>query len=85
MAVLTEEQRSEVWAEAMSWLSANGISVSVTKAEMAEVVGLLDAGIGDSVGMVDTFLGPTYANEFDTATKFRLFALVVARRIQEGI
>lgn len=41
--------------------------------------------IGDSVGMVDAFLGADYANEFDTPTKFRIFAMVVERRLQEGI
>lgn len=84
MAVLTQTQRTEVWAEAMQWLSGEGISVAIDKVAMADVIAALDDGIGDSVGMVDAFLGE-YAAAFDIQTKFRLFAMVVARRLAEGI
>lgn len=85
MAVLTESQRAEVWAAVMQYMSREGISTSLTKNEIADVVAALDEGIGDSVTMVDMFLGPQLAAAFDQATKFRIFAMVVERRLQEGI
>jgi hypothetical protein len=85
MANLTQAQRDEVWAAAMQFMSAAGISTDLTKGEMADVVAALDEGIGDSTTMVDMFLGPQLAAALDQPTKFRIFAMVVERRLQEGI
>lgn len=85
MAVLTQTQRDDVWAAVMQWMSQAGISTALTKGQMADVVDALDDGIGDSTLMVDMFLGPQLAAALDQATKFRIFAMVVERRLQEGI
>lgn len=85
MAALAESQRTEVWADVMRWLSDQGVPVSLTKAEVAEVVNRLDDGIADSLGMIDAFLGPDLAAGFDAATKNHIFSMVVQRRIEEGV
>lgn len=85
MAILTDQQRTEVWAAVMQYMSSAGISTSLTKSEVADVVAALDDGIGDSTAMVDMFLGPQLAAAFDQPTKFRIFAMVVERRLREGI
>jgi hypothetical protein len=82
---LTQAQRDEVWAAAMQYMSGAGISTDLTKGEMAGVIAALDDGIGDSTTMVDMFLGPQLAAALDQPTKFRIFAIVVERRLQEGI
>lgn len=85
MAILTDAQRTDVWAAVMQYMSQQGISTALTKSEMAEIVAALDDGIGDSTTMVDMFLGPEFAAALDQPTKFRIFAMVVDRRLREGI
>lgn len=85
MTTLTEQSRFEVWAEVMDWLSREGISVSLTKSEIADAVAALDDGIGQSVGMVDAFLGADTAAALDTRTKYHLFGAVLMRRLEDGI
>ena len=82
---LTAEQRAELWAAVMRWLSDQQIAVALTKTEVADVVGRLDDGIANSLAMIDTFLGPDLANAFDDATKNHIFGMVVQRRIEEGV
>lgn len=82
---LTAEQRAELWAAVMRWLSDQQIQVALTKADVADVVGRLDDGIANSLAMIDTFLGPDLAVAFDDATKNHIFSMVVQRRIEEGV
>ena len=85
MTTLTQAQRDEVWAQVMEHMSRQGTRVSLDKHQVATAVAALDDGIGQSVGMVDAFLGPETASALDTATKYHMFGAVLMRRLQEGI
>jgi hypothetical protein len=85
MAILTELQRDEIWAQFMTWLSSAGNDVALLKGDIRDAVTDIDAGVAENLSMVDSFLAPETAAGLDTAAKNYLFSLVVARRLQEGI
>lgn len=61
----------------------NNIQPNTPIERAAYIMAKLSAG--QSVGMIDAFIGAEYAAALDTPTKYALFAMVVQRRIQEGI
>jgi len=85
MAILTEQQRDELWKQYMQWLSLAGKDIALHKADIRQAVADIDDGVDANLAMVDAFLDEDTAAGLDTAAKNYLFSIVVARRLQEGI
>ena len=77
MAILTELQRDEAWAQFMAWLGTTHESVALNKQALR--------GVDANLDMVDDFLEPSTAAGLSVAAKNYLFGMVVTRRLQEGI
>ena len=85
MALLSDEDRRDVWAAFMADISQREEPIGLTKAQLLELVGQIDAavdataaafyrGAGGAIGA-----GAMSQEQFD-----RLFVSVVRRRIGEG-
>ncbi len=83
--ILSEATRFEIWKEFMAWLGTAGESVALAKADLLAAVADMDDGIDANQELINAFIADTTAAGLTTVAKNRLFALVLARRLQEGI
>ena len=85
MAVLTDEQRKEEWAEFMRAVCSDQEPLTgMTKADIRAAVNALDDYLNDNAAAINQSLPEPARSELTTPQKARLLTRVVARRYLTG-
>lgn len=84
MAVLTDNSRIEVWAEAMRRFSDNHETLGLTKADLRAAVDALDTFLNSNATAINTAIPQPARGALTTAQKARLLMLVIQRRYVDG-
>lgn len=84
MAVLSDNDRTETWAELMREWSNAREPVSVTKADLRAAVDAIDTWLNDNAASANTAIPQPARGALTTAQKARLLMFVVRRRYLSG-
>lgn len=84
MAVLSDTDRAALWAELMRELSADGESISITKADLRAAVNAVDAFLSDNASAINSAIPQLARSSLTTAQKARLLMFVVRWRYLSG-
>lgn len=84
MAVLSDNARAEVWADAMRQLSNDRETVSIIKTDLRATINAIDDWIVANATAFNNTLPTAAKNGLTTSQKARLFALVETRRYVDG-
>lgn len=84
MAVLSDNARAEVWADAMRQLSNDRETVSIIKTDLRAAINAIDDWIVANATAFNNTLPTAAKNGLTTSQKARLFALVETRRYVDG-
>lgn len=84
MAVLSDNARIAVWADAMRQISNDREACSIVKADLRAAVDAIDDWVVANATAFNNTLPTAAKNGLTTAQKSRLFMLVVARRYLDG-
>lgn len=82
MAVLTSQQRAELWAEIMRDLSKVTEPCGITKTDLRAAVDATDQWIEDNAAAFNSALPLAARNGLTAAQKKRLFLAVALKRFQ---
>lgn len=80
MALLTEEQRDEIWSEAMESFSSLGNVVVATKQELKDCVESLDAWFDGHESAINGSIAQPMRDNLTTAQKSALVIAVLRKR-----
>lgn len=80
MAILTNQQRKQVWAEFMQKLSALLEQLNISKSELRDAVNATDQWIEDNSNSFNTAIPQPARAEMTSSQKTRLFMAVAAKR-----
>jgi hypothetical protein len=85
MAVLSETQRAEAWAEYMRQVSRDGEALSLTKADLRAALDATDDWVSDNMIAYNSAIPLPARSELTTSQKARLIMYVVSKRFLEGV
>jgi hypothetical protein len=84
MAVLSDNARSEVWAELMRRYSDDRSAVSITKADLRAAVNAIDGYLSDNASAINTTIPQPARGALSVQQKAILLMYVVQRRYLDG-
>lgn len=84
MAVLSDNARQDVWADAMRQISDAREPVSISKADLRAAVNALDTYLNDNASAINTTIPQPARGALTSAQKARLLMLVIQRRYVDG-
>lgn len=85
MAVLTDPDRIDVWADWMREISAAHEPCSITKPELRAAVNALDQWLSDNAASANAAIPLPARTSLTTAQKARLMMLVIRKRYLAGV
>lgn len=77
MAILSDTQRREVWAQ---WMQANAETVSIAKGDLRAAADALDQFLEDNAATVNAAIPQPARGALSNAQKARLLAYVTLKR-----
>lgn len=80
MAALTNEQRTALFAQLMSDLSANGEAIGVTKPQLRAAVDAVDDWLEANAASLNSAIPQPARGNLTTAQKARMLAFVAMKR-----
>jgi hypothetical protein len=84
MAVLSDTDRVEVWADLMQKFSADGESIGVTKTDLRAAVNAIDAFLNDNAATINSAIPQPARGALTAPQKAILLMFVVSRRYLSG-
>jgi len=84
MAILSDDSRREVWADAMRQFSNDREPVGITKADLRAAVDALDTFLNSNASAINTAIPQPARGALTTAQKARLLMYVIQRRYVDG-
>jgi hypothetical protein len=84
MAVLSDPDRAQIWAEYQRELSTAHESASFTKAQLLAAVAAADQWINDNSAAYNAALPTAFRNNATPAQKARMLSAIVAMRFIRG-
>lgn len=84
MAVLTDEQRFEAWAEFMREISDAQESIGVTKPDLRAALNAIDLWVSDNATAFNTAIPQPARTALTASQKVRLLMFVVRKRFVSG-
>lgn len=84
MAILSDDSRREVWADAIRQFSNDREPVGITKADLRAAVDALDTFLNSNASAINTAIPQPARGALTTAQKARLLMYVIQRRYVDG-
>lgn len=84
MAVLSDNARTETWADAMRQLSDAREPVGITKPDLRAAINALDDFLNTNASAINSAIPQPARGTLTTAQKARLLMLVIQRRYVDG-
>jgi hypothetical protein len=84
MAVLSDNDRTDVWAELMRELSTDHETISITKADLRAAVNAIDVFLNDNAAAINTAIPQPARGALSASQKARLLVFVVRKRYITG-
>lgn len=85
MAVLTDQDRFDVWADIMRLVSADKETVSITKTDLRAAVNAIDGWVNTNASAFNTAIPQPARSALSASQKARLLMLVVEKRFVKGV
>lgn len=84
MAVLSDADRLEEWADLMRDMSTAGESCSISKAELRAALNAVDQWVSDNAASLNSAIPQPARGALTAAQKARILVRVVRRRFETG-
>ena len=84
MAILSDADRLEIWAEFMQEISGDGDPIAVTKADLRAAFNALDDWLDDNAASANIAIPQPARNALTSAQKARILMHVIRRRFLAG-
>lgn len=84
MAILSDPDKAQIWAEYQQEISADHEGAAFLKANLLAAVGAADQWVSDNAASYNTALPAAFRNNATAAQKARLLAAVLKLRFMRG-
>jgi len=84
MAVLSDAQRREVWADIMNLVDKSGESIAIDKIALRQAINSSDQWIDDNAAAFNASLPEEARTALAASQKSRIFEMVAAKRREVG-
>lgn len=85
MAIMTDADRFEAWAEFMRSISGDKEPISITKTDLRAALNAVDQWVSDNSASFNAAIPQPARNQLTASQKARLLLYVVSRRFRVGV